>query len=143
MAVHYLSADENVGYIEAIDDIMVESKTLDEFFSGYERSRQIFDKLFAAIDKLGLVEMHVSKSQIAFLRRKAFAWAWVPDRYLRGKHTPLVLSLTFAKRNDSSRWKQIVEPSPGRWMHHLELYSVGDIDDEVKRWLREAWEAAS
>lgn len=116
---------------------------LDEFFSGWEVSRRIFDTLRAAIEALGPVDVRVTKSQVAFRRRKAFAWAWLPDRYLRGGHAPLVLTLSFAKPNDSPRWKQIVEPAPGRFTHHLELYSDSEIDDQVRCWLQEVWEAAA
>jgi predicted transport protein len=117
--------------------------TLDEFFSGREESRQIFDTLRAAIDALGPVDVRVTKSQVAFRRTKAFAWAWVPDRYLRGRHAPLVLTLSFTKPNNSRRWKQIVEPAPGRFTHHLELHSGSEIDHEVRCWLHEAWQAAA
>jgi len=57
--------------------------TLDEFFSGYEASLVIYRNLFTAVDVLGPVEVSVTKSQIAFRRRKAFAWAWIP-RMLTG-----------------------------------------------------------
>ena len=40
------------------------------------------------------------------------------------------------------RWKQIVEPAPGRFMHHLEPYAREELDGEVAAWLREAWEGA-
>jgi hypothetical protein len=105
--------------------------TLDDFFSGREESRRIFDTLRAAIDALGPTEIRVTKSQVAFRRSRAFAWAWVPDRYLRGRHAPLVPTLSFAERDDSDRWKQIVEPAPGRFTHYLELHSVSEIDDQV------------
>lgn len=117
--------------------------TLEEFFSGREESRRIFDTLRATIDALGPVEIRVTKSQVAFRRSKAFAWAWVPDMYLRGGHAPLVLTLSFARRDNSPRWKEIVEPAPGRFTHHLELHSESEIDDEVQFWLREAREAAA
>ncbi len=117
--------------------------TLDEFFAGWEESRQIFDTLRAAIEALGPVDVRVTKSQVAFRRRKAFAWAWVPDRYLGGGHAPLVLTLSFAKPDHSPRWKQIVEPAPGRFTHHLELHAGSEIDDQVRCWLQEAWEAAA
>ena len=117
--------------------------TLDEFFSGYEASRPIFEALRAAVDALGPVEVGVTKSQVAFRRRKAFAWAWVPDRYLRGGHAPLVLTLSSARRHSSPRWKQIVEAAPGHFTHHLELYAEGEIDGEVRSWLQEAWETAA
>ena len=117
--------------------------TLDEFFAGREESRHIFDALQSAIDALGPVEVRVTKSQVAFRRSKAFAWAWVPGFYLRGRHAPLVLTLSFATRRPSPRWKQIVEPAPGRFTHHLELYTASEIDGEVRCWLREAWQAAA
>jgi len=116
--------------------------TLDEFFAGQAESGQIFEVLRRAVDALGPVELRVTKSQVSFRRRIAFAWAWMPGMYLRGPHPPLVLTVALRRRDPSPRWKQIVEPVPGRFTHHLELYSAADIDDEVSAWLREAWEAA-
>lgn len=115
---------------------------LNEFFTGYEAARPLFEALRQAIDTLGPAELRVSKSQIAFRRRVAFAWAWVPDRYLRGGHAPLVLSVALRRRDDSPRWKEIVEPAKGRLMHHLELREVGEIDGEVYQWLAEAYAQA-
>jgi hypothetical protein len=37
----------------------------------------------------------------------------------------------------------VVEPYPGRFIHHLELYATSDIDNEVRKWLQEAWTAAA
>ena len=116
---------------------------LNEFFAGYEASRPIFEALREAIEELGPSEIRVTKSQVAFYRRKAFAWAWMPDPYLHSNHAPLVLTLSFRYRDPSPRWKEIVEPKPGRFTHHLQLYSPADIDDEVRDWLRAAWEAAA
>jgi hypothetical protein len=115
---------------------------LDRFFVGFSQSRRIFRALRAEFDRLPSVTMAVTKSQIAFRRRAAFAWAWIPDRYLRGKHAPLVLSLAFRYRDLSSRWKQVVEPAPGRFIHHLELAGAGTIDRETSEWIWEAWAEA-
>lgn len=117
--------------------------TLDEFFVGYDKSRQLFAALQAAVDAIGAAELRVTKSQIAFARREAFAWAWVPGKYLGGTPAPLVLTLSFRSRDASPRWKEVVEPSPGRFTHHLELYTAGDIDEEVFAWLADAWRAAA
>ena len=116
--------------------------TLDEFFAGRDESRRIFDVLGEAALGLGSVEVRVTKSQVAFRRHKAFAWAWIPDRYLHGRHAPLVLSVSLPERDDSPRWKQVVEPYPGRFMHHMELNSPADVDDDVRGWLRAAWKDA-
>ena len=116
--------------------------TIEEFFAGFPESRVLFDAVWAALQPIGPAQVRVSKSQIAFWNRTAFAWVWVPARYLHGKTAPLVLSLAFRARKSSSRWKQVVEPHPGQFMHHLELYSAGEVDEEVLGWLREAWLAA-
>jgi Ser/Thr protein kinase RdoA (MazF antagonist) len=115
----------------------------DAFFRGHEAARPIYDALAALIATLGRAEVRVTKSQIAFRRRRAFAWAWVPGRYLRGARPPLVLSLSLPRRHRGERWKEIVEPRPGRFMHHVELWSEKDLDQQVRAWLLEAWDAAA
>ena len=114
----------------------------DEFFAGYEASRHIFEILHDVMDTLGPVELSVGKSQIAFHQRIAFVWAWIPGKYLRGKPAPLVLTVALRRRDASPRWKEIVEPRPGRFTHHLELFSRQEIDQEVRAWLQEAWKLA-
>ena len=116
--------------------------SLDEFFADYQESQALFEAVLKEINALGATEMRVSKSQIAFRRKRAFAWVWVPGKYLRRKTPPLVLTLSFRSRSTSPRWKEIVEPYPGRFTHHLELYSTQDMDDEVRGWLRDAWQVA-
>ena len=112
---------------------------MDEFFKDQETSRQLFEAINNIVQTFGVAELRVTRSQIAFRRRKAFAWVWMPGKYLRGKTAPLVLTLSFRKRDPSPRWKEIVEPAPGRFTHHLELYSTEEIDDQIRNWLHEAW----
>lgn len=116
--------------------------TLDDFFSGQSASRELFEAVRQAVDAAGPAEIRVTKSQVAFWRRKAFAWVWMPEKYLGRKAAPLVLTLGFRSRDPSPRWKSIIEPARGCFTHHLELYSAADIDEEVRRWLRQTWEAA-
>ncbi|HQE93251.1 MAG TPA: DUF5655 domain-containing protein [Anaerolineae bacterium] len=116
--------------------------TPEEFFEGHDLSMHLFEAVRGALGAIGSAETRVTKSQIAFRRRKAFAWVWMPGKYLHGSRAPLVLTLSLSRRNASPRWKEIVEPSPGRFTHHLELYALADIDDEVRNWLREAWTAS-
>lgn len=88
-----------------------------------------------AIEANGPAELRISKSQFLFLQRKAFAWLWIPGQYLRGKTAPLVLTPSFHSRDGSPHWKEVIEPSPGRFTHHLGLHSTADIDAEVQSWL--------
>ena len=116
--------------------------TLDEFFAGHDASRRLFDVLQTAVSSVGPSTLRVTKSQVAFRRVRAFAWAWRPGQYLAGKPAPLVLSIALRRRDDSNRWKEVVEPAPGRFMHHLEIKKIQDIDSDVLLWLRKAWEEA-
>ncbi len=116
--------------------------TLDEFFAGRDESRRLFEVVRRAVDEIGAAELRVTKSQVAFRRRKPFAWVWIPSQYLHRTAVPLVLTLGFRYRHASPRWKSIVEPYPGRFTHHLELYAAVEVDKEVRRWLQEAWAAA-
>jgi hypothetical protein len=113
--------------------------TLDEFFLGYKKSRQLFEAVYRIVQAIGPITVHVTKSQIAFRRRRALAWVWIPAKYLRGPSAPLVLTLAFRSRDRSPRWKEVSEPRPGRFTHHLELRFVKEIDAQVRQWLREAW----
>jgi hypothetical protein len=116
--------------------------TPDEFFAGQEQSRQLFEAVHHMVEAIGAADLRVSKSQISFRRRKAFAWVWMPRTVLRGRGAPLVLTLSLGRRDPSPRWKEIVEPSPRRFTHHLELWTVEQIDGQVRDWLREAWLSA-
>lgn len=117
--------------------------TLDEFFAGQQTARGIFEVVREAVAAAGPAEIRVTKSQVAFRRRTGFAYTWMPAKYLRRGDVPLVLTIALRRRDSSLRWKQIVEPVPGRFTHHLELRSAAEVDDEVRRWLEEAWEAAA
>ena len=115
--------------------------TPEEFFAGHEESAALYEIVRKAIKAIGPAEIAVSKSQIAFKRRVNFAFVWMPKQYLDGG-APLVLTIGLRRRSHSPRWKQVVEPSPGHFTHHLELYGPEDVDAEVRGWLHEAWEQA-
>lgn len=116
--------------------------TVDEFFAGHEDAREIFDHLRRLIESLGPITLRVTKSQVAFRRRTAFAWAWMPAMYLDEANAPLVVTIALRHRDPSPRWKEVVEPRPGRFTHHLELRATAEIDTQVQRWLEDAWKAA-
>jgi hypothetical protein len=87
-------------------------------------------------------EPRVTKSQIAFRGRRAFAWLWRPRMYLGGRGAEIVLSIALPREDASPRWKEVVHPSPRTWMHHLELARIEEVDAAVEAWLHEAAGAA-
>ena len=117
--------------------------SLDAFFAGKAVPKYLFGLICRELEAIDDISIVVTKSQIAFRRQRSFAWVWMPEQHLKGRIAPLVLSISLPLPDGSSRWKEIVEPSPNHYMHHLELHSAADIDEEVADWLRQAWEAAA
>ena len=118
------------------------ASTPEEIFSNSPAGLQLCQAVRAAI--LGTVPAteRTTTSQVAFRNRRGFAYVWNPRRYLKTE-VPAVLSIALSRRVVSSRFKEVVHPSPGVWMHHLELNTPGDVDAEVTAWLREAFDAAA
>jgi hypothetical protein len=114
----------------------------EDFFAGSPLGAAVFDRVRAVLVGLGPVSVRVTASQVAFRRRRAFAWMWLPGRYLTSPPAEVVLSLSLDRRDGSARFKEVVHPAPAHWMHHLEVRAVTDVDDEVIGWLREAADLA-
>jgi hypothetical protein len=113
-----------------------------EFFEGYPEARPLYDAVRRAAAGLGPWTTRIGKTQIAFRREHPFAAVWVPERHLRRPAAPLVLTIFARHRIASPRWKEVVEPAPGRFTHHLEVFQREDVDTEVAGWLRQAWDEA-
>jgi len=122
--------------------VSVEPASIDAYFAGRDESRALFDAVESAALELDETEVRATKSQVAFRRRRGFASVWIPAKYLHGPVAPLVLTIALRRHDPSNRWKQVIEAAPGRFTHHLELWSTDAVDDEVRAWLREAWESA-
>jgi Domain of unknown function (DUF5655) len=115
----------------------------EDFFAGHPDARAVFEKVRSILTRLGPVEVRTSKSQVAFRRQRGFAFLWLPGRYLSKPTAEVVLSIALGRHDPSARFKQVAHPAPSQWMHHLEIRDVGDVDDEVVGWLREAADRAS
>jgi hypothetical protein len=113
----------------------------EQFFEGSPAGLSLFRAVADAISTIGTVDMRVTRSQIAFRRRKGFAFVWRPDRYVTSE-VPAVLSIGCAKEISSPRLKETVQVAPNVWMHHLELRHPDQLDAEVRGWLATAYEDA-
>jgi hypothetical protein len=110
------------------------------FFEGHVEALAIFRKVRAMLDSIGPTEVRTTRSQVAFRRRRGFAFLWLPGRWLANPSAEVVLSIALRRRDDSARFKEVAHPARGVWMHHLEVRALADLDDEVLGWLREAAE---
>jgi hypothetical protein len=111
-------------------------------FDGATLALDVFRAVRRALEEIGDAELHVTSSQVAFRRRRGFAYLWMPSRWLDRPPDTVVLSIALDHELASPRFTQVVEPAPGQWMHHLEVRSVDEVDDDVTAWLADAWTGA-
>lgn len=109
-----------------------------DFFAGRPLGLAVYERVLDAVAADGPIDVRVSKSQVALRRRRGFVYLWLPGLYLSRPDAEVVLSIALGRRVESPRWKQVVEPAPGQWMHHLEIRDISDVDQEVALWLHEA-----
>lgn len=114
-----------------------EESTPEEVFRGSPLGLELLRQVEGILAAYPPSTMTATKSQVAFRGHRGFAYMWWPARYITSE-VPAVLSIALPRRIDSARFKEVVSPAPGVWMHHLELRSRSDLDDEVAGWLGEA-----
>jgi hypothetical protein len=115
----------------------------EEYFAGHPFALAVFQAVRGMLDELGGIRVRTTTSQVAFHRRRGFAYLWLPGRYLARPDAEVVLSIALGRHDRSERFKEVVHPTPKHWMHHLEVRDLSDIDDQVKAWLREAADRAA
>ena len=111
------------------------------FFDGHPRGAAVAAAVAHAIGDLGPHTVRSTRSQVAFRRRRGFAYLWRPGQYV-ASDVPAVLSIALPREVASPRWKQVAHPEPHTWMHHLELTLPDEVDPQVRAWLAEAYDAA-
>lgn len=94
---------------------------------------QIYQSLKTAILAMyPSARFQVKKTQISLENRYVFGAVSLP----RKKSQPgLLLTLGLPMHVDSPRISQQVEATPGRWTHHITMFSPNDLDDDLLRWL--------
>ena len=89
------------------------------------------------------MSIKVTKTQISFRNKYVFAMASLP--YRRKKEWPkeyLMVSFGLAYQKESPRIVQSVEAYPNRWTHHVIVETAEEIDEELMRWIGEAFQFA-
>ncbi|WP_434992880.1 DUF5655 domain-containing protein [Arthrobacter sp. Ld5] len=114
------------------------TRTPEDLFAGFPDGLAICRTVQDAVSRLGGTSMTTTKSQIAFGRRRGFAYVWRPGQYV-ASDVPAVLSIALPRRVDSARFKEVAHPSATVWMHHLEIHAPDELDAEVLGWLADAY----
>ncbi len=118
--------------------------TAEKLFIGKPVQFRLYRHVRDFITSIGQVGLDVRKTQISFGWKKKFAWVWLPMEWdTRRPPTSIVVSFALGEPIDDPRIVQVVEPRPGRWMHHVIIQTESDLNEDVKGWLRQAYEFAT
>jgi Domain of unknown function (DUF5655) len=118
--------------------------TPEEFFADSDEALAVYRRVEELVARAGVpFTVRTSKSQVTFRRRRGFAYVWMPGRYLKNPAADVVLSIALDRHITSERFKEVVHPAASVWMHHLEVHTPDDLDDEVGRWLHDAADSAA
>ena len=117
--------------------------TVEGLFSGWPAAFKLFLAVRKYIESIGPVRVEAAKTQVSFGTRTKFAWVWLPQMWInRQPENSITLTFDAARRIEHERIKQAVEPRPGRWTHHVVMEEEPDLDENVRGWLREAYDLA-
>ena len=103
-------------------------------FVGKPRARALFDRLRRVLASFGPVRVVVNKTGIGFMVRVRFAGVG----YVRRDSLRCTLWLT--RRAASRRWVRVDRYAPRAYIHQFDLRDAGDLDPEIRRFLREGYE---
>jgi hypothetical protein len=104
---------------------------LDVHFAGKPELRAVFDAFVAAARENGPVTINATKSRVTLQVRMRFAGVEPRSDHLRGH-------LVLTRPIETDRL-EIEHLPPQYYVHRLRLYRPEDVDDELKRWLAEAY----
>ena len=84
-------------------------------------------------------EIRVQKTQISFYDGCLYACVYLPERKLPGRpRTYLGFAIGLGRKAEGPRFSAVSNPYPGRWTHHMPLFSPDDLDTEWQCLLKEA-----
>lgn len=116
---------------------------MEDLLRPFPHALPIYEAVRDAVASLGPFEVAATKTQVSFRNRTRFAWLWLPVLGLKRGPDDVYLSFDLPTRVRSPRVKEVVQPRPGRFTHHVRVGSATDVDREARGWLKAAYEAAA
>src|SRR3954452_2613405 len=117
------------------------ARTPEEHFSEAPLALEVFTRVATLIESLGGAEVKVSTTQGVFARCCVFAWVCTPPGP-NPATSPAILSIAYTHRIVSDRFRDVVQPRPNIWQHHLWVEHPDQLDEEVFAWLEAAYDDA-
>ncbi len=108
--------------------------TVDELFEGKsDYIRELFDRFREIVEACGLVKVLPYRDMVGFMVRVRFAAAVPKTRWLD-------VAMWLQRRVDNDRFHKIETLSPNTHTHVLRITDIEQLDDQVAKWVCEAYE---
>lgn len=109
--------------------------TVDDFFEGKsERLRELYDAWVSLVGAFGPFEQVPTKTRIAFMVRVRFAGV------ARLRKDGLVCGFWLKRQIGSPRFTKVELLGKSDWIYQFVLRDERELDDEVRGWIREAYD---
>lgn len=106
----------------------------DQHFEGRAPEvRRIYDTILAAARKFGPVREEPKKTSIHLVNKTAFAGVQTRREYV-------ILTVKSQRDISSDRVFKREQASANRWHLELKVHSHKDVDTELKKWLKQAYQ---
>jgi hypothetical protein len=119
--------------------VKLEQGNVNKLFEKYPGALELYLSIQQFISSLGGITIETTKNQVSFGTKRKFAWIWLPQKWVRAPHDSVTLTFALHERLESPKIKEVVEPYPNRFTHHVVITSPGQFDDEVRSWLKDAY----
>ena len=104
-------------------------QAVEKIFAGRSEAERLFWQACDFIESMGPVEVVARKTQVAFGRKRRFAWVWLPQMWIKSQaDRSITLTFSLRRRVKDRRIKESVEPYPGRFTHHAVIHRAADFD---------------
>lgn len=116
----------------------MQDPALAEFLSRKsEHSRMLLFHLIEAFDQIGVVDVYATKTMVGFRRRKNFSYI------IQFGKSFIDLLLPFKEPyEDNLCFRKITMPGDGDYNHHVRIMEVADINEEVRFYMKKAFDLA-
>lgn len=95
---------------------------------------ELYRRFEAVVVSLGEVSITPAMTRIGFQARMIFAAVTPKSSRLDGH-------VVLRRKLENPRFTKVESPAPNCFVHHFSLSSAEEIDEELKSWLKEAYEA--
>src|SRR6266850_4904547 len=111
--------------------------TIKSHFEGKDAIvRQIYDRILKSSRKFGAVAEEAKKTSIHLVNRTAFAGVVT-------RKNAIVLTIKSDRKVSSPRIHKSEQASANRFHHEVKLASLAEVDSELVKWLKDAYELSA